>query len=148
MRFRRVLIQRKYQLLFTPKRCVKPGPKGPSPDLIAAICEMKRQNPSFGYQRIDQQLSLVLDIEIDKDVVWRVLARHFLPDPRDRGSFRPTFLGNSKNSLWSLDFFRFKSLILKSHWVMVVMDQYLRRIVGIAVSAGPLDGPMMCRMCG
>jgi hypothetical protein len=31
---------------------------------------------------------------------------------------------------------------------MVVMDVYTRRIVGIAVIAGPLDGPTICRMFG
>ena len=148
MSFHRALVRRKYRLLFTPKRRGKPGPKGPSPELIAAICEMKRRNPTFGYQRIAHQLSLVLDIELDKDVVRRILAKHYRPDPGDRGPSWLSFLGHAKDSLWSLDFFRCESLILKSHWVMVVMDQYTRRIVGIAVHAGPLDGPTICRMFG
>jgi transposase InsO family protein len=148
MNFHRALVRGKYQLLFAPTRRGKPGPKGPSPELVAAICEMKRRNPSFGYQRIAQQLSLVLDVEIDKDIVRRVLARHFRPDPSDRGSSWLTFLGHTKDSLWSLDFFRCESLILKSHCVMVVMDQYTRRIVGITVNTGPLDGPTICRMFG
>jgi len=93
------LVRRKYRLLFAPKRRGKPGPKGPSPELIAAICEMKRGNPSFGYQRIAQQLSLVLDVEIDKDVVRRVLAKHYRPDPGDRGLSWLTFLGHTKDSL-------------------------------------------------
>ncbi len=33
-----------------------------------------------------------------------------------------------------------------SHWVMVVMDQYTRRIIGFAVHASVLDGPVVCRM--
>jgi hypothetical protein len=73
---------------------------------------MKRRNPSFGYQRIAQQLSLVFNTEVDKDVVRRVLARHFRPDSSDRGSSWLTFLGHSKDSLWSLDFFRCESLTL------------------------------------
>ena len=44
--------------------------------------------------------------------------------------------------------FRCESLILKTHWVMVVMDQYTRRIIGFAVHAGALDGPAICRMFG
>ena len=148
MSFHRALVRRKYQLLFTPKRRGKPGPKGPSPELIVTICEMKRRNPSFGYQRIAQQLALVLDIQIDKDIVRRVLATHYRPDPGNHGSSWLTFLGHTKDSLWSLDFFRCESLILKSHWVMVVMDQYTRRIVGIAVNAGPPDGSTICRMLG
>ena len=50
--FHRALVKRKYRLLFTPKTRRKPGPRGPSPELISAIVEMKRRNPSFGYQRI------------------------------------------------------------------------------------------------
>ncbi len=45
--------------------------------MISAIVEMKRRNPNFGYQRIADQMSLVFDIEIDKDVVRRILARHY-----------------------------------------------------------------------
>jgi putative transposase len=37
-------------------------------------------------------------------------------------------------------------LILSTHWVLVVMDQFTRRIVGFGVHAGVLDGPALCRM--
>ena len=144
--FHRALVKRKYRLLFTPKTRGRPGPKGPSPELISAIVEMKCRNPSFGYQRIAGQISLVFDIEIDKDVVRRVLAKHYRPEPGSNGPSWLTFLGHSKDSLWSVDLFRCESLILKSHWVMVVMDQFTRRIIGFAVHAGVLDGPTVCRM--
>ena len=139
-------MKRKYHLLFTPKNRGKPGPRGPAPELIAAIVEMKCRNPSFGYQRIADQISLVFDIEIEKDVVRRVLAKHYRPAPGTRGPSWLTFLGHSKDSLWSVDLFRCESLILKSHWVMVVMDQFSRRIIGFAVHAGVPDGPTVCRM--
>ncbi|MGI9303215.1 MAG: helix-turn-helix domain-containing protein, partial [Gammaproteobacteria bacterium] len=32
----------------------------------------------------------------------------------------------------------------KSHWVLVVMDQFTRRIIGFAVHAGDVDGPALC----
>jgi len=141
-----LLVKRKYQLLFTPKTRGKPGPRGPSPELVSAILKMKRRNPNFGYQRIADQISLVFDIEIDKDVVRRVLAKYYKPEPRSNGPSWLTFLGHSKDRLWSVDLFRCESLILKSHWVMVVMDQFSRRIIGFAVHAGVLDGPTVCRM--
>ena len=144
--FHRALAKRKYRLLFTPKTRGKPGPTGPSPELVSAILEMKRRNPKFGYQRIADQISLIFDVEIDKDVVRRVLARHYRPEPGSNGPSWLTFLGHSKDSLWSVDLFRCESLILKSHWVMVVMDQFTRRIIGFAVHAGVLDGPTVCRM--
>ena len=144
--FHRALVKRKYRLLFTPKTRGKPGPTGPSPALVSAILEMKRRNPKFGYQRIADQISLIFDVEIDKDVVRRVLARHYRPEPGSNGPSWLTFLGHSKDSLWSVDLFRCESLILKSHWVMVVMDQFTRRIIGFAVHAGALDRPAVCRM--
>jgi transposase InsO family protein len=146
LRFHGELVKRKYRRLFTPKTLGKPGPKGPSPDLVSAILGMKSRNPNFGYQRIADQISQVFDIAIDKDVVRRVLAKHYRPEPGSNGPSWLTFLGHSKDSLWSVDFFRCESLTLKSHWVMVVMDQFSRRIVGFAVHAGALDGPTVCRM--
>jgi len=144
--FHRTLVKRKYRLLFTPKTRGKPGPSGPSPELVSAILEIKRRNLNFGYQRIADQISLVFDIKIDKDVVRRVLARHYRPQPGSNGPSWFTILGHSKDSLWSVDFFRCESLILKSHWVMVFMDQFSRRIVGFAAHAGTLDGPTACRL--
>jgi putative transposase len=144
--FQAMLVKRKYRQLFSPKERGKPGPKGPSPELIEAIVEMKRHNPSWGCRRIAQQLSMGFGIEIDKDVVRRVLAKLFRPDPNARGPSWLTFLGHSKDSLWSVDLFRCESLILKSHWVLVVMDQFTRRIIGFGIHAGTVDGPALCRM--
>jgi hypothetical protein len=67
--FHRALVKRKHRLLFRPKNRGKPGSKVPFVALLAAIVEMKRKKRSFGYQCITNQISLVFDIEIDKDVV-------------------------------------------------------------------------------
>jgi len=144
--FHASLVKRKYRQLFSPKRRGKPGPKGPSVEIIATIVETKRRNPGWGCRRIVQQLCRVFGLEIDKDVIRRVLAKHYRPDP---GAFRPswlTVLGHTKDSPWSIDLFRCESLILKSHWVLVVMDQFTRRIIGFGVQAGTVDGPSLCRM--
>jgi len=144
--FHASLVKRKYRQLFSPKQRGKPGPKGPSPELIAAIVETKRLNPSWGCRRIAQQLCAVFGLDIDKDVVRRVLAKHYRPDPGANGPSWLTVLGHTKDSLWSIDLFRCESLILKSHWVLVVMDQFTRRIIGFGVQAGTVDGPSLCRM--
>jgi len=99
MAFHRALVKRKYRLLFSPQRRGKRGPKGPAPELITAIVEMKRRNPRFGCRRIAQQLSFIFGVEIDKDVVRRVLARHYRPEPASQGPSWLTFLGHSKDSL-------------------------------------------------
>ena len=57
-KFHKALVDRKYRLLFSSSsHRRKPGPKGPSAELIAAIVEMKRRNPRFGCVRIAQQIS-------------------------------------------------------------------------------------------
>ena len=143
--FHRILRKRKYQLLFSPKRR-RTGPKGPSKELVDAIVEMKRRNPTWGCPRIAQQIGLAFDVEIDKDVVRRVLGAHYQPEPESSGPSWLTFLGHAKDSLWSIDLFRCESAILRTHWVLVVMDQYTRRIVGFGVHVGIVDGRALCCM--
>jgi hypothetical protein len=76
---------RKYRLLFSPKRRAKPGPKGPDKDLIEAVVQMKQRNPTWGCPRIAQQIALAFAIPIDEDVVRGILARHYRPEPASGG---------------------------------------------------------------
>jgi transposase InsO family protein len=146
LRFHTALRKRKYRQLYSPGGGRKPGPKGPSREVINAVTEMKRHSPRYGCPRIAQQINLAFGLTLDKDVVRRVLATHYKPDPNGRGPSWLTTLGHAKDSLWSIDLFRCESILLRSHWVMVVMDQYTRRIIGFAVHAGNVDGPALCRM--
>ncbi len=143
--FHNALKKRKYRLLYSPGGGRKPGPKGPSREVIDAIVAMKRRNPRYGCPRIAQQINLAFGLELGKDVVRRILATHYKSDPSNRGPSWLTTIGHAKDSLWSVDLFRCES-VLKSHWVMEVMDQYTRRIIGFGVHAGNVDGPALCRM--
>jgi len=145
-KFHNLLKKRKYRLLYSSSRKGKPGPKGPSPELIQAIIQLKRRNPRFGCLRIAQQINKAFGIDIDKDIVRRVLAKHYRPMPDDGGPSWLTLLGHTKDSLWSIDLFRCESILLKSHWVLVVMDQFTRRIIGFGVHTGDVDGVALCRM--
>jgi putative transposase len=144
LRFHNALKKRKYRLLYSPSGGSKPGPKGPSAEVINAIVEMKQRNPRFGCPRIAQQINLAFGLDLDKDTVRGVLAVHFKLDPNSRGPSWLTTIGHAKDSLWSVDLFRCESILLKSHWVMVMMDQYTRRIIGFGLHAGNVDGPALC----
>jgi putative transposase len=48
----------------------------------------------------------------------------------------PPIIGHMKDSLWSIELFGCESILLKSHRVMVVMNQFSRRIVGLGIHAG------------
>src|SRR5215207_7788439 len=63
-RFHEALKKRKYRRLFSSGGHRRPGPKGPSRELIDAIVEFKRRNPRVGCPRI----------------VRRVLAKHYRPE--------------------------------------------------------------------
>ena len=143
--FHQALKNRKYRLLFSARLRKKPGPKGPGQEVIAAVVEMKQRNPTWGCPRIAQQIALAFGIEINKDVVRRILATRYRPKP-DSGPSWLTFLGHAKDSLWSLDLFRCESATLRTHWILVVMDQFTRRIVGFGVHRGVVDGLTLCRM--
>jgi hypothetical protein len=80
---------------------------------------------------------LAFGIPMNKDVVRRILAARCTPTPDAAGPSWLTTLGHAKDSLWSVDLFRCESAILRTHWVLVVMDQCTRRIVGLACSAAP-----------
>src|SRR5262245_52081838 len=146
LRLHQMLVNRKYSALFSSKRRGRPGPRGPDSELINTVVEMKRRNPTWGCRRIAQQIVLAFGVEIDKDVVRRILAVHFRPESGNSGPSWLTFLGHTKDSLWSADLFRLESLTLQTYWVLVVMDQFTRRIIGFGVQRGIGDGLALCRM--
>ena len=63
LRFHDYLVRRKYRALYSPHHRGKPGPKGPTQELIRAIVELKRRKPRFGYPRIARIISNTLGIE-------------------------------------------------------------------------------------
>jgi transposase InsO family protein len=114
--------------------------------LANAILDMKRRNPTWGCPRIAQQITVAFGIPTNKDVVRRILAARYHPTPAPSGPSWLTTLGHAKDSLWSVDLFRCESAILRAHWVLLVMDQCTRRIVGFGVHRGVVDGAGLCRM--
>src|SRR5262245_50033039 len=146
LQFHRYLVKRKYRLLYSPTRRAKPGPKGPSTELMRAVVQMKQRNPTWGCPRIAQQIALAFGLLINKDVVRRILTGHYRPNPSGAGPSWLTFLGHMKDSLWSIDLFRCESAALRTYWVLVVMDQFTRRIIGFGIHNGIVNGMAMCRM--
>ena len=110
------------------------------------LVEIKRRNPLFGCPSIALIISTTFGVEVDKDVVRRILEKHLRPGSGGGGPSWLTVIGHAKDSLWSVDLFRCESILLKTHWVLVVMDQFSRRIIGFAVHVGNVDSLSLCRM--
>ena len=83
--FHHALVKRKYRLLYSPRKRRRPGPKGPSKELIGVVIEMKRRNPRFGCRKIAEQISRAFAVEINKDIVRRILIQHYRPVPGGDG---------------------------------------------------------------
>ena len=80
LRFHQALVHKKYRELFAPCSRAKPGPKGPSAEVIEALLEHRRRNPTFGCPRIALIVSRLFGLAIDKDIVRRVLKKHYQPE--------------------------------------------------------------------
>jgi putative transposase len=144
--FHHALVKRKYRLLYSPGKRRRPGPKGPSKELVDAVIAMKRRNPCFGCRKIAEHIASAFGIALNKDIVRRILIQHYRPGPGGDGPSWLTVFGHAKDSLWSVDLFRCESVLLKSYSIMVVMDIFTRRIIGFGVAPAVLDGPSICRM--
>src|SRR6202008_575449 len=53
---------------------------------------------------------------------------------------------HAKDSGWCVDLFRVESIHMRSHWVMLVMDVFTRRIVGFGIAPASIDGMSVCHM--
>src|SRR5260370_32928610 len=113
LRFQRGFKDLKYRFLYSSRPKKRPGPQGPAPELRRAICELKRRNPRFGCPKIAQHLAKTFGIQLNKDVVRRVLAAHYRPDRKENGPSWLTLLGRSKDSLSSPDLFLTESILLR-----------------------------------
>ena len=135
LKFHRLLVKRKYSALFGPKRPKKTGRPPVSAEIRNLVIEIKEQNPRFGCPQIAAIITDRTGINIGVETVRRILKRN-RTDGGGSGPSWLTFLGHQKDSLWSIDFFRVESILLQTHLVCVVMDQYSRKIIGIAVNRG------------
>jgi putative transposase len=140
-------VRGKNRRLFSSTSCPrKTGPKGPDQALIHAIVELKSRNPRFGSPRIARIIPQTFGIDVDKNVVYRVLGKHYRRAPGGSGPSWLSFIGHTTDSLWKVDLFRCESIVLRSYWVLVVMDQFTRRLVGIGVRGGTSRVPI-CAAC-
>jgi hypothetical protein len=98
---------------------------------------MRRRNPSCGCLRIAQQIALAFAVDIDKDVVRRVLMVHYRPESDSGGPSWLTFIGHMNYRLWSCDLFRIGNT---ENTLGSRCDGPIYATVGI------VDGVALCRM--
>ena len=145
LKFHRNLVKRKYSRLFSNRTGKKTGRPPMDKAIRKLVVEIKAENPSFGCPQIAAIIYDRTGKTIDDETVRRILMKFYTP-PAGTGPSWLSFLGAQADSLWSCDLFRVESILLQSYWVLLVMDQYSRKIIGFAVNKGPVDGANLCRM--
>jgi putative transposase len=106
--FHQALVRRKYRRLFSSTACPKKSkPKGPDEALVQAIVELKSRNPRNECPRIARVISQPFGVDIDKNVVYRILAKHYrrVPNGDGAGPSWLSFIGHATDSLWSVTSF-------------------------------------------
>ena len=74
---------------------------------------MKRRNPRFGCRKIAEHMARAFAIAINKDVLRRIFIQHYRPGSGGGPSWL-SVIGQAKDSLWSIDFFRCESILIKA----------------------------------
>jgi putative transposase len=124
LRWHRVLVRRKW----TFKRKDKPGRPGISSELETMILRLAKENPHWGYDKIQGEL-LKLGHNLSASSVRNILKRHKVAPSFERsvGSWR-NFLGHYKDQILACDFFTVETVWLKTIYVLFFIELGTRRI--------------------
>src|SRR6516165_6697651 len=135
--------------------CRVGAPQVPLPVLLAPVPQEARPEgaergtyPSYRRAQVAQSaIRLSTDRAHHLAYVRRQCRQeHRPPSSGGTGPSWLSFIGHTSDSLWSVDLFRCESIVLRTYWVLVVMDQFTRRLVGVGVHQGAVTGIDVCRM--
>jgi putative transposase len=124
--------------LFWRRKCQSGRPPIP-PDLQRLIRRMAHENPSWGEERIANELLLKLGLRVSPRTIRKYLPKSpAAPAGKPRGDQRwSTFLKNHATAIIACDFCVVASATFRILYVLVVMEHASRRIVHINVTAHP-----------
>ncbi|HEX4167818.1 MAG TPA: hypothetical protein VHZ55_20330 [Bryobacteraceae bacterium] len=107
-----------------------------SADLRRLICRMAAENPTWGEERIADELLLKLQIRVSPRTVGKYINR--LPHPRGSQDQRwSTFLRNHAHGLVACDFFVAVTAGFRILYVFVALEVGSRRLVHFNVTEHP-----------
>ena len=134
LRWHRALARRKWAA-FGRRR--GPGRPPIAAELQALVLRLARENPRWGYQRIQGEL-LKLDLKISATAIRAVLRRHRVPPaPRRAGLEWPAFLRAHAEGLLACDFFSVESVRLQVLCVLFFIEVQTRRVIVTGCTAHP-----------
>jgi putative transposase len=133
LRWHRELVRRKWTFGSTRK----PGRPAINPEFLDAVLRLARENPRWGYLRIQGELRK-LGVRVGATTVRRILKAHGLgPAPRRSGPTWSQFLKAQGHGILACDFFTVETLRLRTLYVLFFIEVHTRRVHIAGVTAHP-----------
>jgi putative transposase len=105
----------------------------------AVILRLARENPTWGYKRIQGEL-VALGMPLSASSVWNILHRHGIePAPRRASVSWREFLRQQAAAIIECDFFTVETLWLRRFYVLFFIELSRRRVYLAGITANP-DG--------
>jgi len=117
----------------------RPGRPPTAPPIRALVLRMARENPRWGYRRIQGEL-VGLGHAVAAPTVWKILKNAGLdPAPRRAGPTWQQFLSAQAHAILAVDFARVDTVFLRRLYVLVVVEHSRRRVHIAGITAHPTD---------
>ena len=114
-----------------------PGRPPVAPPIRALVLQMARENPTWGYRRIQGEL-VGLGHPIAASTVWTILKAGGLdPAPRRSGPTWRQFLTAQAHAILAVDFAHVDTVFLRRLYVLVVIEHGRRRVHLAGITAHP-----------
>jgi putative transposase len=134
LRWHRELVGRRWTY---PHR--RPGRPATPDDVRTLVLRLARENPSWGYRRIQGEL-VGLGVSLAASTVWEILRREGIDSaPRRAESSWAEFLRRQAASILEFDFLTVDTVFLKRFYVLFFIELASRRVHLAGVTANP-DG--------
>jgi transposase InsO family protein len=115
----------------------RPGRPPTTPPIRALVLRIARENPRWGYRRIQGEL-IGLGHPVAASTVWRILKSAGLdPAPRRSGPTWRQFLSAQAHAILAVDFAHVDTVFLRRLYVLVVIEHGRRHVHIAGITAHP-----------
>jgi len=131
LRWHRDLVRRRWFYAHRPGRPSIPA------GTVAIILRLGRENPTWGYRRIQGELA-TMGVALAPSSVWAILRRHGIdPSQMRSGPTWAEFVRTQAASMLACDFFSVDTVLLKRPYVLFFIELDTRKVYVTGITARP-----------